>query len=97
MLITHTYFGEVYAPTHWNANWTNISEEAFVMQSWMERAWNHNKALNSHDKTGKVCDPKATNIREELNKLMDKSLLHIFNMFSIAHQYQYNTYYFNNT
>jgi hypothetical protein len=32
------YFGEVCAPAQWDAKKTNISEDDFVMQSWMEMA-----------------------------------------------------------
>jgi hypothetical protein len=56
------YSGEVYALALWDAEWTNISEEDFVMHNWMERAWNNNKALNSHDKTGRLCDPQNEQI-----------------------------------
>lgn len=96
MLITHMYFGEVYAPAQWDVKKTNISEEAFVTQSWMEMAWSHNAALNS-DRTGRLCDPKWTHIHEEVDKLMDKSLLCIFSMFLVVHQYQYDIYYLNST
>lgn len=69
---------------------TNISEEAFVTQSWMEMAWSHNTALNC-DRTGKLCDSKWTYIHEEVDKLTDKSLLRIYSMFFVVHQYQYDT------
>lgn len=90
MLITHRYFGEVRAPAQWDVKKTNISEEAFVTQSWMEMAWSHSTTLNS-DRTGRLCDPKWTHIYEEVDKSMDKCLLHIFGMFLVVHQYQYDT------
>jgi hypothetical protein len=33
MFITHMYSGEVYALALWDAEWTNISEEDFVMHN----------------------------------------------------------------
>jgi hypothetical protein len=56
----------------------------------MEMAWSHSITLNS-DRTGRLCDPKWTCNREEADKLMDKSLLRIFGMFLVVHQYQYDT------
>lgn len=97
MLITHMYFREVCAPAQWDAKKTNISEEAVVTQRWMEMARGHNAALNSNDRTVRLCDPKWTHTHEEVDKLMDKSLLRIFSTFLVVHQYQYDIYCFNST